>query len=96
MKVTLNFNMDDPDDRSKHDKAINGFKAFMALIEIKDQVFRPSWNHGYDKKIEDLLEKCGESVDKDGDLTNNGSQIIGLLADIYFEIIQDNNLNLDE
>jgi len=91
--ATLTFNLEDGFSRNAHKRAVNATNAYIALLEIVNEVFRPARKHGYSNaKLNGLLEQCGETDEGYG----RGEEIIGILEDMFFEILEDNNVNLDD
>jgi len=61
-----------------------------ALSEIANDIFRPARKHGYnDREINELIDKCG--TDKDGDYY--GPELIGLLEDKFYIIMNERGIN---
>ncbi len=61
----------------------------IALDEIWNKVFRPSFKHGYsDEKLNNLIEACGE--DEKG--YSNANELIWRLGELYNEIIREYDL----
>jgi hypothetical protein len=96
MKATLVFNTSDFDERKDFERAVKATNAFLALYEIHNSIFRPNVKHGYNNnKINELLDKCGTYIDEDGYETNYGSAVICELQQLFFEILEDNSIDLD-
>lgn len=63
---------------------LNAEDMQFALSEIHNNVFRPARKHGYsDRKIQDLLDK-----------TEDGEEIIGLLEEEFFRILNEYNITI--
>lgn len=56
MKAILEFDLDEPEDRSSHKLAVHAEEMRWALDEIWDKVFRPNNKHGYNNKVLDSEE----------------------------------------
>lgn len=85
MKAILEFDLDNEEDRIKHDLAIKSLDMSIALEEIGQEIFRPARKYGYNNKhITDLLEEMG----------GRGEELIGLLEDKFFKIIKDKNIEI--
>ena len=85
-KVTLYF-----DTEEEAVLAINARKYRDAVDDIWQQVFRPNFKHGYNKDINDLIDKCGTypSSDFEGETEYHGADLISALADLYQEVIRE-------
>ena len=53
MKATLEFNIDDYDDKDMYNCAVKGQHYRDQIEEIYQRVFRPNRKHGYDNPILD-------------------------------------------
>ena len=53
---------------------------------VWNEVFRPNEKHGYGKVVDDLIDKCGKTVDEDGEEVYYGAELIDTLSDMYVEI----------
>jgi len=91
MKVTFNFDTEDIDQRLEMERMLKAEQMSFAINEIYEQVFRPAFKHGYDKKLEDLIALCPE-VDTDCGKTNVAYEIISLLSEKYFDILDNRDL----
>lgn len=61
-----------------------------ALYEIGNEIFRPARKHGYnDVEINTLIDRCGE----DGEGYCLASQVISLLEDKYYDIVNEYGVN---
>lgn len=57
MKAVLQFNLDNPDDRSRFLMASKAIEAYLALNDISEEVFRPHRKFGYqNKELDKLLD----------------------------------------
>jgi len=93
MKVTLDFDLADyeNDDKRALEVALKGEDMLRALQEINEQIFRPSWKHGYTSDIEDLVKLCPET--KEG--YNIAYEIIEKLHEKYVRILEEYNIDTD-
>ena len=87
MKATLEFDL--YEDREAFEDAVTGTDSKVKLNDIWDKVFRPSFKHEYDKKIEEVIDACGTYIDQDGDTRYHAHDLIELLSKIYCEIVHD-------
>jgi len=92
-KATLKFNLNDPDDRSEHKRAVNATNVYIALNEIANEVFRPARKHGYqDSKLNKMIELSGENEEG----YNIVELAIGMLEDKFYEILSSRGIDLDD
>jgi len=97
MKGKLEFDLDEPSDRLAHKRCVSATDAYIALHEIANKVFRPARKHGYDdKRLNELMETSREIIDKDGCETRLGYEIISVLEDRFYKILEEYNVNLDD
>lgn len=96
MKGILEYDLNDFDEKLAHKRACNADSAYIALHEIANLIFRPNRKHGYSKEIEELFEKCEEIKTDDGYDTNAGTEIIDKLESMFYSILQDNGIDLDD
>lgn len=62
MKATLTFTL--PEEQEEFKSATNGWKAFSAIEDIWQHVFRPANKHGYSHhKLQNLSERDYEVID---------------------------------
>jgi hypothetical protein len=76
MKSQLIFEL--PEEQEAFDDAVNGTKYKDQIEEIWQRVFRPAYKHGYSH------ERLNELANSE-----EGYELIGLLADIYRDIVND-------
>ena len=88
-KAWIKFNLEESEGRNELKRALKADDAFQALNEIWEQVFRPSFKHGFHKKE---LQKLAVNLEEDAD----GNDVIDYLADIYHKIIADYGVNPDD
>lgn len=77
-KVTLSFSL--PEETEEMNTAIDATKLAITLSDIQNEVFRPSWKHGYNnEELNKLLEK--EEV----------SRAIELIHKMFLEVLKEND-----
>ena len=90
-KGILEFDLDEPFDRSAFRRANAATDVYIALHAISNEVFRPHRKHGYnDRVLNDLIENRGEEV---------GSAVldaIEVLEGMFFEILQRYNIDMND
>jgi len=101
MKATLEFDLDDPNDRLAHIRCTKATDIYIVLNKIANEIFRPARKHGYsDKNLEELFDKCpNDVVVKYKNISyedNAGIGIVGLLEAKFYEILQEHGVNLDD
>ena len=79
MKATLEFDLDCPEDRLQHRKAIEAADLANFLWDLDQDVFRPARKHGYPDSV--IGRRLNELLEQDGAV----SEAIGLLESLYFE-----------
>lgn len=85
MKATIEFNLDDLEDKIKMKDALNAQSYKTTLYDIAREVFRPARKHGYaDRKIQDIIEKNDDSI-----------ELVGLLEELFYKVLDDNEVTLD-
>lgn len=84
MKVAIEFDL--YEDKQALEDFISTQNSGDTDEAVWDRVFRPNFKHGYGKEIDDLIEKCGKTVDADGDEQWHGANLIEKLSEIYLEI----------
>ena len=86
MKAILEFNLDDQEDKVALDRALTADKAYSALSNIAQEIFRPARKHGYnDKELNRLLNLDPE----------NNVELISLLEAKFYKILEDYTINLE-
>lgn len=97
MEAILKFNMDEPEDRVEFNRATKAAKAYGALWDISQEIFRPARKHGYpDSNLNELIEKSGDYEDKEYGSLNIATEVISRLETKFYEILENNGVNLDE
>lgn len=96
-KATLSFDLSDQYQRAEFKRTMNATSAYIALWEVAQEIFRPHRKHGYDEKMEKLLEACGTFPDPEyGGECCNGSEVISELEDRFYKILENNKINIHE
>ncbi len=88
MKAKLEFDLSDheSDDSSEFKMVLQAKNMNLALLDVFEKVFRPSWKHGYkDQELQILIDSCSD---------NKGDEIVSLLYKIYEGILEDYNIEL--
>lgn len=96
MKAKLEFDLDDPSERLEHERCIKATKAYIALHEIGERLFRPARKHGYsDPMLNNLLETSREIIGGEGHETKLGFEVVSKLEDMFYQILQECDVDLD-
>ena len=80
MKATLSYNLNDPDDRMAHMRAVKSLDMASALFEIT-------------RNLKRRIENRFENVDNTNNDVFDG---IHEVFDGIYEILEDNNIDIDE
>lgn len=86
MKALIKFNLDDPMDAMAHRRAISATNAYLVLLAVREELFRPARKHGYldDQELNKLIES--EEV----------TTAIGRLESKFFDIMERYSVSLDD
>lgn len=96
MRAKLTFDLSDPDDRNEFTRCTKATDAYIALWDIGQEIFRPHRKHGYsDSRVQELIDKCPTFKTKDGE-TDYCSEVIEKLEEMFYEILREHGINLDE
>jgi len=94
--VTISFAVEpgDNDVERAMQRALNADRAYRALEEIRSQIFRPASKYGYEDKTiaklaSDIDNACGNP------LSSPSSDLIAELARLYFQILEDNSIDME-
>lgn len=92
MKATLEFNL--PEEQEKFETAVKALDYRIALWDIAQEIFRPARKHGYaDERVQKLLQTIDECVST-GMEDGQGTDLIGLLEEKFYEILRERNIEL--
>jgi len=87
----LKFDISDIDGELAFKRAVKVDDYCAALLDVANEVFRPHRKHGYSsKKLQDIINI---SYDDDKNLVLD---MISLLEDMFYEIMEENDINLDK
>jgi len=96
----LDFDLGDyeNDDRGAFLRAAKADRAFSALWEIAQNVFRPARKHGYSNpELNQMIDDCGDYYNKEyGCECGRGAEVISQLEDMFYRILEEEGVNLDE
>ena len=91
--ITFEFTENDSFDEAEIRRTINATGAYSALHEVGEKIFRPARKHGYDdSELNKLIEQTGETPDGFG----IGEEIISILEKRFYEILEENGVNLED
>lgn len=97
MKAVLEFDLFDPEDSSEFKCIQKARDMQISLQDISNEIFRPARKHGYsDSKLNDLLDKSNTTIDEFGDEILIGLEIISILEDKFYRILEERGINLYE
>lgn len=88
--MIVNFKFKLPEETEEYERAANGYKAFAALHDVRQEIFRGARKHGYnDRKLQALLERLDAlDVQQPGhEEEGGGTELIGLLEAKFSEIL---------
>lgn len=99
--VTVKISYDHENDREAEKAAkrlVQADRAFFALTEVRDEIFRPSRKHGYaDTAITEMIEKINGHLEKAGVAAEfSCEELIGELEKEFIDILQNHGLDLDD
>jgi hypothetical protein len=80
MKATLSYNLNDPDDRMAHLRAVKSLDMASALFEIT-------------RNLKNTIEHRYEDIDNTNNDVFDGIQAV---FDKIYDILEDNNIDIDE
>lgn len=92
MKITMEFESENPDDMRLHMIMLKAQAAHDVLREVRQQIFRPARKHGYS---DIALNKLIEGSDELEDGYNRASSVISILEDKFNEILKDYSVDED-
>ena len=85
MKALIEFDL--YEDTQAFEDFLNSRDSSDKADDVWDKVFRPNFKHGYHREINDIIKKCGKTIDEDGEERYNGTELIEKLSEIYLEIV---------
>lgn len=91
MKATLEFNLDDHDDRTEHHFAINGRDAFRALSDVRETL-RSMLKYGHELKVGYSITL---SSGKEYEITEMDQELIDYVLVMCREIVNEATDDLD-
>lgn len=95
--VTLTFDLDNDDDRKEFARTNNATKAYIALNEIANEIFRPARKHGYpDSALQQMINNTMSSFASDGEEFNPCLETISKLEDMFYAILENRGINLED
>jgi hypothetical protein len=84
-------------DESAAKRAMLADAAFSTLWTIGQEIFRPARKHGYScQKLQKLIEESGDVKDETYGELNRGTEIISLLEEKFYSILEENGINLGD
>lgn len=91
MKASLVFTL--PEESSEFETAVKASDMKVALWGIGQEIFRPARKHGYnDHRIQQLLELIDDKMGQDNP---GATELIGMLEQMFYDIINERNIDLD-
>lgn len=86
-QVTVTIGVETDDDEVVARRVLSADRAYRALFEIGQEVFRPARKHGYaDDKIRAALAACGDA----------GEDLVAELERRFYEILSENHIDTDD
>lgn len=80
MKITIEFDSENPEDMERHDEMMKASKYRSVIDRVSNEIFRPAREHGYsDRNVERLMVECGDKAD----------ELVGELERLYCEILSE-------
>lgn len=85
-EVTIKFSVEDQYEEQALRRTLNAGRAYSALWDIAQEIFRPARKHGYsDPKLGEAMRN--KEIDHE--------EIIGMLEEKFFEILRENSISLE-
>lgn len=94
LEGVIKCNLADPYSYKDFLKMMQASYFIKALYDIGQRVFRPARKHGYCEGGKVLTQLCSD--DNDEKLADYGTDLVGEMEDLYYEILEENGINLDE
>lgn len=89
MKAILEFNLEEPFEQQAHRRAIKSTDAYLAIMAIRDEVFRPHRKHGY--------ADTGLQAHFTEDSTSSAAYYVTeKLEEMFFDILNEYGIDLDK
>ena len=87
--VTIKLEIESHEDESDLQQILNAHNAFMALSEIREEIFRPARKHGYsDPRLAALLDGDPKKTQD----ASNCRELVALLEERFNEILYEREL----
>ena len=84
MKATVEFDL--YEDQQAFEDFINSRNNSDNDEDVWDKIWRPNFKHGYGKEVDDLIKKCGKTIDDNGEEVWHGADLIEKLSEMYLKI----------
>ena len=89
--VTIVFEIDSGEDESELKDILNAHNAFMALSEIKEEIFRPARKHGYS---DPRMRALTADDHPDPKVASSCIELVSLLEKKFHEILYERNIQI--
>lgn len=100
--ISITFKINDAGDEADFKQAMKGKDMALALWDMDQNLWRPSWKHGYSQsEIADIIGKIDEACDKyysnipEADRPD-ARGLISQLHKLYREILDNHDVNVDD
>ncbi len=102
-KATLEFNLDEPFEKSAFKRACNATDAYLVIHSIANELFRPNRKHGYpsDRQVQKATEFAEQNSwtifdsEADGEY-NIVSSAVDDLETQFYEILEQYDISLND
>lgn len=96
-KAVLEFDLSEPGERESFEKTVRADAAFMALWDIRQEIFRPARKHGYrDLRLSKLLDVQGGGSAEDVAGVDEKIELVMELERLFNDILRKNGLDHDD
>lgn len=96
-KAILEYNLQDIDDRHDFKLANKASDMYLVLWDVAQEIFRPYRKHGYNNsRLNDMIDQSGKTLDVDGYESTYGYEIVETLEKMFYELLEERGINLDE
>jgi len=86
-EVTIKFLITDQDEEQALRRCMNADRAYRAIYEIAQEIFRPARKHGYpDPKLENAMQN--KELEHE--------EIVGMLEEKFYDILRENSISLED